>query len=331
MEEGKIENLVSVAAIIYNDSRVVESYIRETISVLGNSFANYELVLIDNGSTDNSVSKVREMLSDMENIRLIALSRHYHDEIAYTAALEHCIGDFVVLMDMNLDPPDLIPELVKRCIKGHEIVVGERIGKTYDSFMEKLFSNAFYVVSRFLTGYNVDPKLGNFFAFSRKSVNSIVNIKDKIRYIKYLIYEVGYSHNKISYNEIRRERKKRQKDFLDRLAFAIEIIVSNSNRLIRIGSLIGLLAGLLNLLYILYAVIYYVVVTIFLDEKIAPGWTTTAVVNSVMFFLIFVILAIVSEYLTHILRETKAGNLYFIKEEHNSCVFPKNISKKNVV
>ncbi|MFZ3122409.1 MAG: glycosyltransferase [Thermodesulfovibrionales bacterium] len=331
MSEGKIENLVSVAAIIRNDSEIIDSYIKETIDILKKSFTNYELVLIDNGSTDDSVSKIKKMQLSIENIRLIILSRQYHDEIAYTAALEQCIGDFVVLMDINTDPPSLIPELVKNCIEGHETVVAERSDRKYDSFIEKLFSQGFYKISRLLTGYNVNPKLGNFFAFSRRSVNSIVNIKDKNRYLKYLIHEVGYSHNKISYNKIKRLDGRRKGSFLELFAFAVEIIVSNSNRLIRIASLIGLLAGLLNLIYIFYAVIYYIVATFLLGKKIVPGWTTTAVVNSVMFFLIFLILAIFSEYLTRILRETKGGNLYFIREELNSCVFPKNVDRKNVV
>lgn len=73
MNEGKIENLVSVAAIIRNDSEIIDSYIKETIDILKKSFTNYELVLIDNGSTDDSVSKIKKMQSSIENIRLIIL------------------------------------------------------------------------------------------------------------------------------------------------------------------------------------------------------------------------------------------------------------------
>jgi len=331
MSEKNTENLVSVATVIHNDFHIIDSFVEETIGVLEKSFTNYELLLIDNGSTDSTVSKIKELLSKVANIRLIVLSRCYHEEVAYTTALEHCIGDFVVLMDVNFDPPSLIPEIIEKCITGHDIVVAEKSDVEKETFFKKVSSQLFYKMSSFLTDYNVHPKLGNFFAFSRKSVNSIITIKDKIRYLKYLIYEIGYDHYKITYRLMNRSGIKPKRNFFKSFIFAVEIVVSNSNRLIRMCSLIGLLAGLLNLLYIIYTLVFYAVNTVLLGKEIVAGWTTSAVISSVMFFLLFFILAIISEYLTRILRETKTGSLYYIKEEHSSCVFPKNINKINVI
>ena len=331
MSEMNTENLVTVATVIHNDFDILTPFVEETVEVLEKSFVNYELLLIDNGSTDRTVFKIKELLSKVPNIRLIVLSRCYHEEIAYTTALENCIGDFVVLMDVNSDPPSLIPEIIGKCVAGHDIVVAEKSDVDKESSFKRMSSKLFYKISSFFTDYDVPSTLGNFFAFSRKSVNSIITIKDKIRYLKYLIYEIGYDHYKITYHTINRSGTKPKRNFIKRFVFAVEIVVSNSNRLIRMCSLIGLLAGLLNLLYIIYTLVFYTVSTVFLGKEIVAGWTTSAVISSVMFFLMFLILAIISEYLTRILRETKTGNLYYIKEEHSSCVFPKNANKINVI
>jgi dolichol-phosphate mannosyltransferase len=189
----------------------------------------------------------------------------------------------------------------------------------------------FFLVSYFFTGYDINPNSGDCFAFSRQCVNSITNIKYKARYLKYMIYEIGYRHCELQYTPINRSGSKKGKVSLQSFAFGIEIIVANSNRLIRICALMGLFASVLNILYIVYAVGYYAVFKFLLGKETVAGWTATNVVNSVMFFILFLILALISEYLTRILNETKKGDLYFIKEEHSSCVFPKDTNKKNVV
>jgi glycosyltransferase involved in cell wall biosynthesis len=113
--QNRIENnLISVVTVIQNNADLLEPYIKETIEVLDKTFTNYELILLDNGSTDDSVCKVKEIVSNISNIRLVILSRQYHKETALAAALEQSIGDYVVLMDFNSTPPSLIPELIKK-------------------------------------------------------------------------------------------------------------------------------------------------------------------------------------------------------------------------
>lgn len=327
-----VDNLISVATIVHNNSDIVKSYVEETIDVLKNSFTNYELVILDNGSSDGSVDRIKDLLSEIGNIRLITLSKEYDDEITYMAALENCIGDFVVLLDINFDPPSLIPQLIEKCISGYDIVVAQRIDKAEYTFLEKFFSNAFYKTSKFLTGYNINPNLSNYLSFSRRVINSIIKIRDKTRYLKYLTVEVGYSHSSLPYNRINRSGDRRKRNNLFKsFGFAIEIIVSNSDRLIRIASLIGLFASLFNLLYVLYAFGFYILSIYVFKSKVTPGWTSTSMFYSIMFFLLFLILAIIGEYLARILRETKERDLYYISDEFNSSVFPKNINRKNII
>ncbi|MEW6618844.1 MAG: glycosyltransferase [bacterium] len=322
-----IDNLISVATVINNNAEIIESYIKDTIEVLKSSYANYELVLIDNGSTDASVSRVKEILKEIKNIRLIILSKQYDDEVTYLAALNNCIGDFIVLMDVNYDPPSLIPQLIDKSISGYDVVIAEKSDERDKTFIDKLFSWAFFKASKFLTGYNVNPRFSKFIVLSRRAVNSIVRIKDRSRYIKYLLLEIGFSHATIPYIRINRSGHQRKEDYFKAFAFAIEVIVSNSEKLIRIASFIGLLASMMNLFVILYVLTGFV----FFQKYIPQGWISTQLVNATMFFLLFLILAIIGEYVARILRETKKGDIYFLADEANSSVFPENIDRKNVI
>lgn len=322
-----VDNLISVAAVVQNDEKIVESYVEDVINELKKSFENYELVLIDNGSSDNSVSIIKKLQRKIENIRLIILSRKNEDEIAYTAALNNCIGDFVVLMDMNYDPPALIPQLVDKSISGCDLVIAERNDRGEKSLFEKILISIFFKISKFFTGYNINPRLSKYIVFSRRAVNSIIRIKDRSRYIKFLAFEVGYSHGTVPYARINRGNYPKKSNLLKSVPFAIEVIVSNSDRLIRTASFLGLMASLLNLAYAFYVLLGF----IFFSQYIPQGWTSTQLANATMFFLLFLILSITGEYIARILRETKKGELYYVADELNSSVFPGNIDKKNVL
>lgn len=322
----KKDNLISVAAIAFNHNDILESYITETITLLRTHYDHFELVILNNGSSDASSQTVIRLQSQFENIRLINLSRVYDDQIVYTAALDNCIGDVIVLMDINFDPPSMIPQLVEACLSGHDIVIAELRNRKDEPFLIRLTSKAFYTVSKFFTGYAICSNYSNFCAFSRRVVNSINRIKDRNRYIKYLLFEVGYNRVMIPYNKINRCGLAKKRKFFSSLNFALQVIISNSDRLIRLASLSALLVSLLNFLYGIYVFFIFI-----FKEDVAEGWPSSQLVNAAMYCILFFILAVFGEYIARILQETKKSDLYYIAEENNSSVAPHNIDKKNIV
>ncbi|WP_239630035.1 glycosyltransferase family 2 protein [Paenibacillus sp. H1-7] len=318
--------IISVATVINNDSSIIQSYINETLKILANNFTNYELVIIDNGSVDNSAIIIKELQSNYSNIRLISLSKKYDEEFATAAALDNCIGDAVVLMDTNYDPPSLIPLLIEKCLAGYDLVIAERNNRDDESFLEKISAKMFYKISSLLTGYNINPNYSDYVVFSRKMVNSLVQIRDRSRYLKYLKLEVGYKHTTVKYNRILRAGKRKKRNLLYSASFALEVICTNSDKLLRIASFTGLFTSFLNLMY----VVYVLLIALF-KKDVAEGWTSSSLFSSVMFFLMFMIMTVISFYISSVLRETKKGPLYYITDETNSSVIYKNIDKKNVV
>lgn len=318
--------IVSVAAIVNNDEEILDSYIQETSTILSSEYTNYEIVLVENGSKDKSSSTIKELQTKYRNIRLVVLSKEYDFEIARTTALDNCIGDYVVLMDLNFDPPSLITEMVEKATSGYDLVVGERNNRKDDTFFEGLSARMFYSISKNLTGYNINPNYSDFMCFSRKMVNSLVQIRDRSRYLKYLNLEVGFKQTAIKYDRIRRTINGKKRNFLNKLGFALEVIVTNSDKLLRWSALLGFSISFLNLVYL----VYIFLVALF-KKDVAAGWISSSIVNTTMFFFLFLLLSIISIFISSVLKETKKGSLYYVSEETNSSVIYKDIDKKNIV
>ncbi|WP_123042245.1 glycosyltransferase family 2 protein [Cohnella candidum] len=319
-------SIISVATILHNDEAILESYLMETGQVLQQCCEKYEIVLIDNGSTDRTGALIQTLQKQMVNIRLLTLSRHYDEEHARIAALDHCIGDIVVLMDVNFDPPSVIPAMLKQMNGGYDIVIGERTNRNDERFVDRAAAKAFYRISQWLTGFRIDPNQTDFVALSRKTVNSLVQIRDRSRYLKYLKLEVGYKRTTVKYDRIQRNREKKRRGILESFGFAVEMIFTNSDKLLRTVSLLALFVSMINLVY----VIYVLLVALF-KRNVAEGWTTTSLVNASMFGLLFIILSIIGVYISSILKETKKGPLYYVTDESNSSMIYQNVEKKNIV
>ena len=318
--------IVSVATIINNDVEIISDFIEEVTTVLSANFHHYEVVLVDNGSVDGSNKVIKDLQKKHKNIRLVVLSKKYDDEHARIASLDNSIGDFIIFMDINYDPPSLIPTMIDMGEKGYDLVIAERNNRKDDPLFDRFTANVFYKLSSKLTGYNINPNYTDFVCFSRKIVNSLVQIRDRSRYLKYLKLEVGYKHTTIKFDRVKRSDNRKKREFFNTLGFALEVLINNSDKLLRWSSLVGFFISFLNLFYM----VYIFLIAVF-KENVAEGWISSSLVSSTMFFFLFLLLSIVSIYISAVLKETKKGSLYYVAEETNSSVIYKEINKKNVV
>jgi len=310
------DSLVSILTILDNDGEIVEGFITEVSQVLRSNYKYYELLLVDNGSSDLTDRNIQRLQQSIPNLRLIRLSRYHDIETALAAGLENCLGDYVVVMDANEDPPSLIPVLIEKSLSGNDIVIAVRENREGQSWIRRWSAVAFYKVASKLLGYSLQPNATHFRVFSRQVVNSLARIGNKSRYLKYLNALVGYKQAFLPYQRIHRRKSKKKEANLFRLALSgLNIIISNSPAPLRLASLLGVISSTLCLLYFGYILI----VTLF-KRQIAEGWVTTNVMISTMFFLLFLILTILSEYIARILDESKDRPLYFIEYESQSTV-----------
>ncbi len=321
------KHIITVAAIIQNDSDIIELVTKDILNTLKETYLYFELLFIDNGSIDNSIEKIHALQEQEPNIRLIVLSRAYEEDIAYTAALDNSVGDYVVLFDIERDPPALIPKMLTIAHAGSDIVIAERNSRFGEALLYRLSTRMFYHIYGRLTGFVYTPNATNFRVLSRRVVNAITRIRSKGRYLKHFNALVGFSQEFVFYDQIaRRSKTKRQESAIQQFFKAIDLLISHSLTPLRVAVIVGFIASTLNLAFILYVFIVSLV-----KSNVAEGYVSSNVVTSTMFFFLFFILMVIAEYIARILIESKDEPLYFIADERQSTMMSAAKNKKNIV
>ena len=323
---GPADCYVSVVVPLHNDADIIDAFVEETMAMLRESFVDYELVLVDDGSRDDTVDRVSQLLTVHDSMRLVRLSRHFGQEIAISAGLESVIGDYVVVMLPDSDPPTAVPEMVDQARDGAAIVFGIRRKRANEPWWLRRGAKMFYWSANRVLGLTMPSNSTQFRVLSRQAVNAIIRVKERMRYLRTLSGYVGYRNQAFPYDEISRRSRPRHKSFWQAVNLAVNIVVSNSTRPLRIVTWVGLGVAAFNAVYMVTVVAIY-----FLRDRIPRAWFTQSLQMSLMFFFVAVILATIAEYVGRLLGEVRERPLYYVMEEHNSSVPLTDSSRRNVV
>ena len=306
------DQIVSVVAPVHNLQDTIDGFVNATLAVLRSTCRNHELILIDDGSTDDTVSKIRSRSLVDSNVRLLVLSRHYGDQIALTAGLEHAIGDYVVLMGASLQhPPELIPKLIARAQQECDVVYVAKHPDMKEPWLRRVVGSVFFALARRLTPFNVRRDVIDFLILSRRAVNSITQLKEHNRYMPMIYEYIGYSVGTIPFEEVVPERARSSRRYRQKIHLAVDAIVSFSDRPLRYLAFTCVLIS-----SILFFATLWIVIDKFVSEEAIEGWTSLMALQLLMFSLLFLFLAVFSEYISRILIESKQRPLYYIREEH---------------
>jgi polyisoprenyl-phosphate glycosyltransferase len=320
------ECFVSVVAPLFDDADIVEDFVEEVVPVLASHYTNYEIVLIDDGSTDGTAGVVSRLLEIHQNIRLLRLSRHFGEEVAISAGLDSVIGDYCVVMIPATDPGDIIPDMVARSRAGVGVVYGIRSSRRNESWPYRAMVRVFYWVCQRLVGVPIPSDSTHLRVLSRQAVNAITRIQDRGRYLTTLSAYVGFEEQAYLYEPITRRAKPRRKSLMESVSLAVTIVVSNSTIPLRIAAWLGFALATVNVVYMVFVLIVYVI-----KESPPVGWSTMSMVNAVMFFFVLLILAVVSEYLGRLIGEQPGRPLYYVRDEASSASLATGMSQRNVV
>ncbi len=316
--------VISAIVPLHNDSDIIDSFVGELADALKSNFAVYEMVLVDDGSTDETVAKVNALLSKHPRIRLIRLSRRFGQEIAISAGLDSVIGDFVVVMLPDTDPPSLVSEMVNQARSGAEMVFGIRKSRATDPWFLKAGASLFYGFCNAVLRLNLQKNSTHFRVLSRRVVNALIQIRDRGRYLRTLSQQVGFENRSFEYELIERRSPPRTKSLGEAIGLAINIIVANTRKPLRVASWAGLAIAALNAAYILYLTASYLLH--------GNGYgIATSLQGAVMFLFLFLILAVLCEYVGRIVDESQGRPLYYVMDENNSSVLPLDEHAKNIV
>jgi len=323
---SRADCLVSVIAPLHNDAAIITPFVTDLSQVLSKNYTHFEIVLVDDGSDDDTVPRVTSLLATLPSIRLLRLSRRFGTDIAITSGLESAIGDYVITLIPETDPPALIPNLVDQCRGGKDVLFGlSEIAS--GSLPMRLATRLFYTLARTVLRLDILEHASYFQVFSRQALNAVIRIKDKTRYLRLLGTLIGYQNRTFTYIPIQRSENPRPaRTWGDALRLGVGLLTAHSANPLRFVSLLGLFSSLLIAVYIGYILLIY-----FFKDHVAEGWTTLSLQTAGLFFLVFMILTVLSEYIGQILVELKDRPLYFTLEEKNSSVLTSDPERRNVV
>ncbi len=308
----KQTSFVSAITVIRETTDSTVDYLKNLSIILSSNFSDFEIIIIDQCSTDDTEKKLDASLTSIPCIRYIRLTQEVAFDVAMAAGAENAIGDFLVFLTSESDPIDIIIPAINECKNGSDIVLG--VDKDYHaSFFYRLLRPISGFTLKKLLNYSTPIGTTNFYCISRRAANAIMNTERFHHQFTFRIVNTGYKTTKFEYNA-RKDGKKRR-TLANSISKFFQILVFNSTKPLRLMSIIGFGGSMFTFVVSLYALL----INVFKND-VAAGWTTLMLFLSLMFALIFIILALFGEYLSRILDDNLNDRHYDVLFEKTSSV-----------
>lgn len=303
--------LLSIVIPCYNEEVVLmATYERLTQVLHGMAELDYELIFVNDGSVDQTHLILRQLLEQDPHVRVLLLSRNFGHQIAVTAGLEQTTGDAIVVIDADLqDPPEVIPEMVKRWREGNDVVYGIRREREGESKFKLWTAKVFYRLLNRLSDTKMPLDTGDFRLLDRKVVEVIKAMPERARFLRGMVSWAGFRQVSISYDRAARHAGDSKYPLRKMIHFAMDGIISFSLVPLKLAIWTGFLA-----IWIALAGIIVAIVDRLLDKHLTRGWASLFVAVLFMAGVQLVSLGIIGEYLGRIYTEVKRRPLYVVQE-----------------
>jgi dolichol-phosphate mannosyltransferase len=311
--------LISVVVPLYNEASNVAPLLERIGAVVERLRAeyDYEIVLVNDGSTDATVAAARREMERRRNIVFATLSRNFGHQLAATAGLELARGDAVVLMDGDLqDPPELIEAFVKKWRQGYDVVYAVRRARPGESRFKLLTARIFYRIIKRLTKVAIPVDAGDFRLMSRRVVDALRRSPERNRFLRGMVSWVGFNQTAIAYDRDVRHAGRTKYPLTKMIRFAMDGIASFSDIPLRFASYFGFIVSAVAFIY----AVYVIVSKVFNVRPLAytPGWASTIVAVLFLGGVQLMSLGILGEYLGRVYDEVKGRPLYLISDIERS-------------
>ena len=302
---------IDIVVPCYNEAAVLDSFYRETTAIISlQKDFDFNFIFIDDGSKDDTAGKIHELSLAHDNVNYILLSRNFGKESAMYAGLKYTTGEFVILMDADLQhPPSLIPEMIEGIKNGFDCVAAKRTTHKGESISRRFFSMLFFKFNNKITDTKLTEGAVDFRIMSRKMVDSVVNLSEVQRFSKGLFAWVGFNTKWIDYKNTVRDTGKTKWTFGKLFKYALTGITSFSTAPLRIVSIMGFFISLIAFIYIIITLIQ----TLIFGIETA-GYVTTLCAILFMGGIIELSIGILGEYIGNIYLETKKRPIFIMKQ-----------------
>jgi polyisoprenyl-phosphate glycosyltransferase len=304
---------ISVVTTVYHAEKILPELYRRLTETIGTITEDYEIIMVEDGGADGSWPAIVGLAARDSRVKGIKLSRNFGQHPAITAGLDYVDGDWVVVMDCDLqDPPAEIPKLYRRALEGFDIVIGRRIHRR-DSFVKKAWSQAFYKLFSYLSGTRNNGEAANFRIMSRKVVSAFRCLRERHRFFIALIDWMGFATDYIDVEHAHRYEGKTTYNYPKLIKLAVDTIVSHSDRPLQLAVYMGFGMALFSFLtgsgYLVWTLTH---------KSAVSGWPSLIISIYFLAGVNTLFLGVLGIYQARTFDEVKKRPLYLVDQETTS-------------
>jgi dolichol-phosphate mannosyltransferase len=302
--------LLSVVAPIYNEEALVDEFYARTCAALEN--LNFELVLVDDGSTDGSAAALERLAASDPRVHVVYLSRNFGHQTALTAGLDHAAGDAVVMLDADLqDPPELIPRMLDHWRGGIDVVYAVREQREGESRFKLTTARWFYSLFDKLAQVELQHNSGDFRLLDRRALDALLSMRERNRFLRGMTVWVGYTQTAVPYRRDPRFAGETKYTLSKMLRFSLDAIFSFSHRPLQLATLLGFVISTLAFIAI------PVVILLRILGSYLPGFGSVTIAVLLLGGIQLIAIGIIGEYVSRIYDEVKGRPLYLVRARRN--------------
>lgn len=305
---------LSVVVSVYNEEKALREFYKETNKILEQikkSGWEHELIFVNDGSADNSLSILEEIAHEDHDVKLISFSRNFGHEAAMIAGIDYSTGDGIICMDADLQhPPECIPEIIEKFNDGYEVINMVRTQNKSAGLVKNITSSGFYWLINHISDVHFEPNASDFFAISRHVAQVLKdNYREKVRFLRGYVQNVGFEKTNIEYEARARVAGESKYSIKKLFIFSINTILCFSNMPLKLGIYAGMLSASLGVAVMIY--------TLFTRQGAPSGYATIVVLLCFMFAMMFLLIGIIGEYIAILFTELKDRPVYIVEKTEN--------------
>ncbi len=304
---------ISIVISVYNEEKALEEFYRESKPVFEALPWEYELIFVNDGSSDGSRRILTELAGQDARVKVIHFSRNFGHEAAMLAGIDYSSGDGLVCMDADLQhPPECVAEIIAKFEEGYEVINMVRTRNTSAGLIKNITSAAFYRLLNRISDVKLEENASDFFALTANAAKILqTNYREKVRFLRGYVQNIGFNRTTIEYEARPRVAGESKYSIRKLFKFSINTILCFSDLPLKLGIYSGMLVGLFGLIVMIDTIYQWAV------HGTPNGYATIVVLLCFMFAMLFVIVGIIGEYIAILFTELKDRPIYIVHDTQN--------------
>ncbi len=314
---------LSVVLPIYNEASNLAELAARLHQVLHQMAIGYEVILVDDGSTDGSLQLIKDFCTRYPQFRYLKLSRNFGHQAALLAGMKSAKGQLIVTLDADLqDPPELIPELCRKQQEGCKVVYAQRTSRLGGSWLKKKAAHIFYRLLKFITQIDIPVDVGDFRLIHRSVMEALAQMPERNLFLRGQIAWLGFQYGHIEYQRANRKSGKPKYTYAKLFGLALNGISSFSNWPLRLASVSGFVVSGVAFLVILYSLY----ARFFAKENVPQGWASIMV--SILFIggIQLIAIGIIGEYISRLANDSRKRPFYIVEEDADATSVNRSVT-----